>query len=151
MRSILFLNLEKKLCIRLTLEPNKIFRRNFGKWWGLWILRVRKKAKVKIFCLVDMTIFLNIKFYENGTLLYLLFWTRRVIPVSKIDRRYMVQWRFYYLLLFSLLLYSFIVMSWYISFLFRFLFLCSIPQSFHFRYQVWQNIQEKQWFAGRNY
>ena len=97
---------------------------------------MRKKAQVKIVCLVDMPIFLNIKFYENGTLIYLLYWTCRVIPVSKIYRWNMVQWRFYYLLLFPLLLYLFLVLSSYISLVLQF---CSILNFSPFRKQVWQN------------
>ena len=80
--------------------------------------------------------FLNIKLYEIGTLIYLIYWTRRVIPVSKIYLWNMVQWRFYYLLLFLLLLYSFLVFSCYISLVLQF---CSILHFSTFRKQVWQN------------
>ena len=97
---------------------------------------MRKKTKVKILCLIDMPIFLNINFNENGTPPYLLFWTRRVLPVSKIYRWNMVQWRFYYLLLFPLLLYLFLVLSSYISLVLQF---CSILNFSPFRKQVWQN------------
>ena len=123
----------------------------FSKLWGMMGLMNLKNAQESIsqnLLSSRHANFLNIKFYENGTPPYLRFWTRRVLPVSKIDRWNVAQCQFYYLLLFPLLLYSFILLLWYISFLFPFLF--SLFSS-RFRKLVWQNNQEKHWFAVRNY